>query len=96
MLPLKATEIKGGYSWEFLVRVCCPVLQILTLFQTKNCYFLHPFSDQISKTHTHFQTWLNLACYRLSDSGRDSLVGRVGENPGNEVGPNYASEPGTG
>ena len=25
----------GGYSWEFLVWVCRPVLQILTLFQTK-------------------------------------------------------------
>ena len=35
----------GGYSWEFLVGVCRPVLQILTLFQTKQCHFLHPFSD---------------------------------------------------
>ena len=25
----------GGYSWEFLVVVCRPVHQILTLFQTK-------------------------------------------------------------
>ena len=25
----------GGYSWEFLVGVCHPVLQILTIFQTK-------------------------------------------------------------
>ena len=24
----------GGYSWEFLVGVCRPVLQILTLYQT--------------------------------------------------------------
>ena len=32
----------GGYSWEFLVGVCCPVLQILTLFQTKKCHFPHP------------------------------------------------------
>ena len=24
----------GGYSWEFLVGVCRPVLQILTLFLT--------------------------------------------------------------
>ena len=27
------TPPPGGYSWEFLVRVCRPVLQILTLFQ---------------------------------------------------------------
>ena len=46
----------GGYYWEFLVGVCRPVLQILTLFQTKKCHFPHPFSDQISKIHTHFQT----------------------------------------
>ena len=48
----------GGYSWEFLVGVCCPVLQILTLFQTKKCHiFPYLFSDQTSKIHTHFQTW---------------------------------------
>ena len=35
----------GAYSWEFLVRVCRPVLQILTLFQTKKCNFPYPFSD---------------------------------------------------
>ena len=47
----------GGYSWEFLVGVCCPVLQIVTRFQTKNCTFPHPFSDQTFKFHAHFQTW---------------------------------------
>ena len=47
----------GGYSWEFLVGLCHPVVQILTLFQTKNCNFPHLFSDQSSKIHTHFQTW---------------------------------------
>ena len=47
----------GGYSWKFLVGVCCPLLQILTLFQTKKCHFPHPFSDQTSKIHTRFQTW---------------------------------------
>ena len=36
----------GENSWEFLVEVCRPVLQILTLFQTKNVIF-----------HTGFQTW---------------------------------------
>ena len=34
-----------GYSWEFLVGVCRPVLQILTRFQTKKCNFPHPSSD---------------------------------------------------
>ena len=48
---------REGYSWEFLVGVCRPVLQILTLFQTKKCHFPHPFSDQTSKIHTRFQTW---------------------------------------
>ena len=32
-------------SWEFLVGVCRPVLQTLTLFQTKKSHFSHPFSD---------------------------------------------------
>ena len=40
----------GGYSWEFLVGVCYLV------FQTKKWNFPHPFSDQISKIHTHFQS----------------------------------------
>ena len=31
----------GGYSWEFLVGVCRPVPQILTLFQTKKSHFPH-------------------------------------------------------
>ena len=47
---------EGGYSWEFLVGACRPVLQILTPFQTKICNFLHPFSDLASKIHTPFQT----------------------------------------
>ena len=29
----------GGYSWEFLVGLCRPVLQILTLFQTEKLSF---------------------------------------------------------
>ena len=45
--------IPGDYSWEFLVGVCHPVLQIMTLFQTKKCHFSHPFSDPAFKTHTH-------------------------------------------
>ena len=64
----------GGYYWEFLVGVWFPVLRILTLLQTKKCHFPHPFSDQISKIHTHSRTWPNLACSRLSDSWGDSPV----------------------
>ena len=52
----------------------CPGLRILTLLQTKTCYFPHPFSVQISKIHTHCRSWPNLACSRLSDSWRDSSV----------------------
>ena len=63
-----APDPRREYYWEFLVGLCCPILQILTLFQTKKCYFPHPFSDQISKLHTHFRTWPSLACSRLSDS----------------------------
>ena len=54
--------------------VCRPVLQILTRFQTKKCHFPHPFSDQISRIQTNFQTWSILACCRLSDSGGGSPV----------------------
>ena len=47
----------GGYSGEFLVGgVCRPVLQILTLFQTKKCHFSQPFLDLASRIHTRFQT----------------------------------------
>ena len=38
----------GGYSWEFLVEMCLPVLQIPTRFQTKKYHFPHLFSDQTS------------------------------------------------
>ena len=37
------------YSREFLVGVCRPDLQILTLFQTKKCRYSHPFWDLASK-----------------------------------------------
>ena len=33
---------QGVYSWDFLVGVCCPVLQILTRYQTKKCNFPPP------------------------------------------------------
>ena len=48
---------RGRYFLEFLMGVCHPVLQILTLFQTKKCHFSHPFSDLASKIHPCFQTW---------------------------------------
>jgi len=43
-----------GNSWEFLLGVCCLVLQILTLFQTKKCNFPYPFSDleEVIKQHS--------------------------------------------
>ena len=58
----------GGYSWEFLLGVCRPVLQMLTQFQTKKFNFPHPFSDQTSKIHTRFETWpLGRNCYHYLD-----------------------------
>ena len=36
------------YSWEFLVGVCCLVIQIMTLFQSQKCHFSHLFSDLVS------------------------------------------------
>ena len=42
-LTQSATRTRGN-SWEFLVGLCRPVPQILTLFQTKNAIF-----------HTRFQ-----------------------------------------
>ena len=41
---LQLPPVGGEYYWEFLVGVCRPVLQILTLLQTKKCNFPHPFS----------------------------------------------------
>jgi len=49
----------GRYSWEFLVGVCRPVLQILTLFQTKKYHFPYPFSD-LSFRHKLSYHWLSL------------------------------------
>ena len=46
-------ENPEGYSCAFLVGVCRPVCQILTLFQTKKCHFSHPFSDLASKKLSH-------------------------------------------
>ena len=44
-LKFSLFNFRRKYAWEFLVGVCRPVLQILTLFQTKKCHFQHPFSD---------------------------------------------------
>ena len=54
-----------GYSWEFLVEVCRPVLQILTLFQTKTCNFPHPFSDQ---------TFRRKLCYHSLDYSANKKI----------------------
>ena len=37
----KAVPGIGGFSWQFLVGVCCPLLQTLTLFQTKKILKMH-------------------------------------------------------
>ena len=67
----------GGYSWEFLAGVCRPLLQILTRFQTKKCNYPHPFSGQISKIHTRFQTWplernYDISTYIIERKQKDS------------------------
>ena len=46
-----------GTSWEFMVGVCRPFSDGLTLFQTKILSFSTPFSDLASRIHTRFQTW---------------------------------------
>ena len=52
----------GGYSNEFLLGVCRPVLHILTLFQIKTC-------------HTRFQTWplKSIPVFRLG-IGRNYVI----------------------
>ena len=52
----------GGYSYEFLLGVCRPVLHILTLFQIKTC-------------HTRFQTWplKSIPVFRLG-IGRNYVI----------------------
>ena len=47
------------YSWEFLLGMYHPVLQMLTLFQTKKCHFPHPFPDLVSKKLYHHYLDLN-------------------------------------
>ena len=42
-------EKDPGVHLGVLGEVCCLVLQILTLFQTKKCHFPHPFSVHTSK-----------------------------------------------
>ena len=57
------------YSREFLVGLCRPVLQILTLFQTKlKCYFSHPFSDLAS---------ISIAIFRPGIGRNQSLLLRL-------------------
>ena len=40
----------GGYFWEFLVRVCSPILQILTLFKPRNVIFHNGFQTRSLKS----------------------------------------------
>ena len=49
---------RGGTPGNSWWGVPHPVLQILTLFQTKTCNFPHPFSDQTSNIHTRFRPGL--------------------------------------
>ena len=59
-LEFAPVSLLAGYRGVFLgfmVRVCHPVLQIMTLFQTTKLSFPHQYSDLASKIHTHFQTW---------------------------------------
>ena len=59
----------GGYFWEFVVGVCRPVLQILTLFQTKqsNHFPLSTLPKQLSPRATILawrQSWRRLSNIR--------------------------------
>ena len=65
----KGATLPGGYSWVFLVGVCHPVLQILTLFQTKIVIFhtrlqickklCHDYSDNNSSKQCFLKFTLN-------------------------------------
>ena len=50
---------RGGYSWEFFVEVCCPILQILTLFYTKKCHLSQSFSDLAFENLYHHDHYLD-------------------------------------
>ena len=39
----RCVSAKNTTPSPLLVRVCCPIIHILTLFQTKKCHFSHPF-----------------------------------------------------
>ena len=66
-----------GFSWEFLVGMCRPVLQILSLFQTKKYYFPHPFSDleMVTKHNTTclHKTEIMSSLLRLKPQQKDFL-----------------------
>ena len=66
-------RIPGGYSWDFLVGMCCPVLQILILFRTKKCHFPHPFSDQTSKTILVFRSGTRFSKVPLTFRARNEI-----------------------
>ena len=56
-----------GCSWEFLVGVHRPVLQILTLFQTKNVIFQTSFQTE-RKQKKSLDIHLELAYFSFLDS----------------------------
>ena len=74
-----APEPRRGVLLGILGRGVPPGSLNPDLISDKKCHFPHQFSDQISKIHTYFRTWPNLACSRLGsqivgESSQFSLV----------------------
>ena len=69
-----APEPRRGVLLGILGRGVPPGSLNPDLISDKKCHFPHQFSDQISKIHTYFRTWPNLACSRLGSQ-------IVGESP---------------
>ena len=61
MILLSCFPGRRRYSWELLVGVSRPVLQILILFKTNKCRFLTLFQTwpQLFKSHSAIR-WINL------------------------------------
>ena len=54
---LESNTPGGGGGGVLLGILGSPFAQILTQFQTKTCYFPHPFSDLTTKFQTRFQAF---------------------------------------
>ena len=66
----------GGYSREFLMGVCRPVLQILTLsFRQKKIHFPHPFSDLEVVTKS------NITCLHKTEVMSSLLIKSISNSP---------------